>query len=132
MLELVINSILTVIILFGSWQLKRSTALLRQQSIELHQEMAATIQFVAKKLETAQESREEAELVKQAVNTGVNSMESLHKTLSGLTFGFLESVTTPETTEAMKKLHARTSETFFDTVRAISSPEKPVKPKKPS
>jgi len=85
----------------------------REISAILQQKKAAGLKTI--------ERYEKQQLAEQVVDKGTSVVETVHKTISGITFGLLEKTPVPRSTsKVIKDIHDKTSDGVYSKIRTIN------------
>lgn len=98
-----------------------SMASLRHEIRVTRKEVSLTLHAVNKKRYRRLLKREKQQLAETLVHTGTTTVEVVHKAISGLTFGILESIpATRHGSKVVRKVHDGTSTAVYGSIRLLN------------
>ena len=117
----IIIAIMAITLLLAGWQLSRRLDRLQGRVSHLSRELEDALIDRQKKKIGAAAALEQQKLVEKSVETGAASAETIHKAVSGATFGILESIpVTRGVSRLVREVHDGIAGSVYSTVRGAN------------
>lgn len=121
---MILNSLTTALLFAGLIMLIRSVSGLRRNFTRLltaHRDVSSLLQNKKEQNSKHIALLEKQKMAEEVIDKGATIVETVHKTISEITFGILES--TPGTgppSKIVRKIHDRTAAGVYDSIRSIN------------